>query len=751
MLTHWLENLTQLRHRKGSRRRETKARSPLAAHVTVLEPRTLMVATSIGEETRVNQQTTFEQSVASNHSRSVASDAFGNHVITWASFGQDGDDFGIMARLFDVSGNPLTDEFVVNSYTTGLQTHSSVAMDQDGDFVIAWYSSGQDGDNLGVYAQRYDASGSRAGSEFRVNTFTTGAQAEPSVAMDADGNFVIVWQSYGQDGSSAGLYGQRYSSNGTQVGSEFAINDVTQGAQRLASIAMEPDGDFVVAWETGALFDIRAKQFDATASPKGNEFVVASSTVAGNRYPSVSTNANGDFVITWHTESGDASGYGVYARRYESSGTPLDTAFRVNSYTTGNQWFSSVAMDDQGDFAVTWESDGQDSSGEGVYARQFSSTGQALATEFPVHSFTTGNQSLPTVSMNKAGDFVVAWASENQDGNSFGVFSQLYAVHTPYALGLSASGIVENLPSGTPIGTFSTSDPDTGDSHTYKFVTGAGSDDNSMFRIAGNQLRTGKKFNFEENSSYSIRVRTIDQDGLYFEQQFTITITDVNEPPVITPGQVFSVPANSPVNTVVGTVQAADPDAGASFYYKFSGGNVNKAFAIDSATGQITVSRAFVIDFETLDTYTLSIQVIDQLSKSSKQTVVVNLTDVNDPPQISPKTFSVPEDAPVGTIVGNVMAIDQDIGDSLMYDISGGNIGKAFRIDQSGNIIVNRPLDYETIPIYYLSVLVTDSEGTTKKAVMTINVIDVSGFLTATDREDDGFFSTTPRLLSFTL
>ena len=45
--------------------------------------------------------------------------------------------------------------------------------------------------------------------EFRVNTYTTGGQSRPSAAMDAGGNFVIVWQSYGQDGSNLGNFGRR--------------------------------------------------------------------------------------------------------------------------------------------------------------------------------------------------------------------------------------------------------------------------------------------------------------------------------------------------------------------------------------------------------------------------------------------------------------------------------------------------------------------------------------------------------------
>ncbi|MFC1787327.1 hypothetical protein ACFLY8_04785, partial [Halobacteriota archaeon] len=96
------------------------------------------------------------------------------------------------------------------TYTTYEQMYPSVAMDADGDFVIVWMSYDQDGSYGGIYAQMYDSSGSAVDSEFQVNTYTYNSQDRPSVAMDAYGDFVITWESYGQDGSHWGIYAQMY-------------------------------------------------------------------------------------------------------------------------------------------------------------------------------------------------------------------------------------------------------------------------------------------------------------------------------------------------------------------------------------------------------------------------------------------------------------------------------------------------------------------------------------------------------------
>ena len=145
-------------------------------------------------------------------------------------------------------------------------------MDADGDFVVTWSSNGQDGSDLGVYAQRFDASGTPRGFEFRVNQFTTGQQAFSKVAMDAAGDFVIVWSSDGQDGSDTGVYARRYDADGISRGNEFRVNQATTAGQRNPAVAMSPTGDFVVCWasyHSAIPANIYARRYDATGSCGG--------------------------------------------------------------------------------------------------------------------------------------------------------------------------------------------------------------------------------------------------------------------------------------------------------------------------------------------------------------------------------------------------------------------------------------------------------------------------------------------------
>ena len=108
----------------------------------------------------------------------------------------------------------LGTEFQVHSYTTGPQAAPSVAAGVDGDFVVVWQSYEQDGSHYGVFGRRFSKAGAPLATEFQVPAYVTSVQSQPRVAAQASGDYVVVWQSFGQDGSSSGIFARRFSSGG---------------------------------------------------------------------------------------------------------------------------------------------------------------------------------------------------------------------------------------------------------------------------------------------------------------------------------------------------------------------------------------------------------------------------------------------------------------------------------------------------------------------------------------------------------
>jgi uncharacterized repeat protein (TIGR01451 family) len=128
----------------------------------------------------------------------------------------------------------------------------------------------------------------------------------------------------------------------------------------------------------------------------------------------------------------------------------------------------------------------------------------------------------------------------------------------PTNISLDNSSVAENQPSGTLVGNFATTDPDTGDIFTYTLVSGTGDNDNVSFTIAGTHLQTAASFNYETKNSYSIRVRTTDSGMLYYEKTFTIAVTNANDPPIAVDDNATT-PADTPV-TIDVLNNDSDPD-----------------------------------------------------------------------------------------------------------------------------------------------------------------------------------------------
>jgi hypothetical protein len=254
-------------------------------------------------------------------------------------------------------------------------------MDANGNFLIVWASQFQDGSLDGVYGQRFDAAGAPQGVEFRVNTHTANEQGQPVVSMDSNGNAVVVWQSFAQDGSGYGIYAQRYDAAGVPQGSELHVSTATANDQLVPYVAVSAN-EFVVTWasaaQDGGGLGIYAQRYDATGNPQGSEFRVNSFTAGDQTNASVSISPNGEFVVVWESQAQDGSGKGIYAQRYNALAIPQGSEILANTFTTGDQSYPFVAKAPTGNFTIVWTSTGQDGSNEGVYGKRFDSAGNPL-------------------------------------------------------------------------------------------------------------------------------------------------------------------------------------------------------------------------------------------------------------------------------------------------------------------------------------------------------------------------------------
>lgn len=322
---------------------------------------------------------------------------------------------------------PLYDEFWVNTTTTDDQQYSAVATLNNGDFVVVWESDGQDGDGYGIYGQAFDGDGFLLDEPFRLNTYRVDDQYGAAIAALSGGGFVVVWSSQGQDGDGYGVYGQRYGNDGVKRGGEFRVNTTTLYDQYAETVTPLTNGDFLVTWEHAGLegygTEVYGQQFNSNGTRQGEEFRVHTTT-ANDQFFSAAAPLTDGFVVTWTSRGQDGDGYGIYGQRFDNDGYALGSEFRVNSYTTHDQSGNFVAPLDNGGFVVTWSTEDRDGDGFGIYGQRYDSDGARLGSEFRVNTYTGGDQ-VGSAAAQTSGGFVVVWTSYDDDQ----AFGDLYGQH----------------------------------------------------------------------------------------------------------------------------------------------------------------------------------------------------------------------------------------------------------------------------------------------------------------------------------
>ena len=208
----------------------------------------------------------------------------------------------------------------LNSYTTGQQAFPSIAALPSGDFVVVWQSDGSPGDDIGgavsgtsVQLRRTDASGVPLGTDLQVNTWTFFDQTFPSATVLASGDVLVTWRSW-----------------------------------------------FVDAGDSQPTRTARARLFESTGLPLGDEFQLETTTGDDQTGPVAGAKGDGGFVVAWQSRSssgGDDSSWSIQARRFGSGGAPLGDDFQVNTEEVGAQFGPALTMRRGDRFSVVWISE----------------------------------------------------------------------------------------------------------------------------------------------------------------------------------------------------------------------------------------------------------------------------------------------------------------------------------------------------------------------------------------------------------
>lgn len=277
-----------------------------------------------GVETQANTAVTLNEQTKSN----VVGLDNGGWVVTWQSQNNDGV-FDVYQQAYDSTGGKVGGQTVVNTFTTSDQFDPAVTALEDGRWAVTWASYGHAGDTGGIYMQLFNAAGGKSGGEIHVNTYTPGYQYDPEMTTLDGGDYIVVWESQGQDGSEYGIYQQRFNDDGTFDGVEKRVNTTTAKNQDNADVTALSTGGYVLTWQSvgngSNAGDIRAQVYNEAGNKVGKELLVNKYTNSEQLDPSVAALDNGKFVVTWQSYAKDGDGGAICQRVFSDTGAKLSS------------------------------------------------------------------------------------------------------------------------------------------------------------------------------------------------------------------------------------------------------------------------------------------------------------------------------------------------------------------------------------------------------------------------------------------
>ena len=267
-------------------------------------------------------------------------------IITWNSLNSPTIDYDIQCKIYDFSLNVINN-FIVNTNREGNQTCPMIEI-LDSGFVVCWSTN-----NLGIRGQKFNFDGSKNGDELQISLKIELPQSLVSVKKINNNNYIVLWSSYGQDGSIQGGVAQLFDNNFNKIGNEFIANNTTIGHQFPHSVVETTNG-FIIFYglKDNSEYGIFGQLFDNDGKMIGDEFLV-NSTTQNNQQSAYAHNVNNTIMVTWTSYQQDGHDYGIFCQILNEDCQKIGDEFQVNKISEGNQ-SSPFICSNKTSCIITW-------------------------------------------------------------------------------------------------------------------------------------------------------------------------------------------------------------------------------------------------------------------------------------------------------------------------------------------------------------------------------------------------------------
>ncbi|RKQ51269.1 putative secreted protein (Por secretion system target) [Roseivirga pacifica] len=292
---------------------------------------------------------------------------------------------------------------------------------------------------------------------------------------------------------------------------------------------------------------------------------------------------------------------------------------------------------------------------------------------------------------------------------------------SPTNINLSNLGIAENSPINTVIGVLTTDDVD-GGSHTYTIMEGS-----ELVTLKEGELLANSVFDFETTDELVVRIKSQDLDGAFYEKEFVLSITDVNEKPLSLVLESYSLSENNKIGDVFSKIISEDPDYDDTYFYTLVEGEGDADNSLFEVDGENLLAQT-VFDFETKNEYRIRLRVTDEAGLFHEEQMTLSVLDVNEKPlSLVLESYSLSENNKIGDVFSKIISEDPDYDDTYFYTLvegEGDADNSLFEVDGE-NLLAQTVFDFETKNEYRIRLRVTDEVGLFHEEQMTLNILDV--------------------------
>jgi serine protease len=336
------------------------------------------------------QELTAGDTYVGSRAGSIAADRVGNYAVTTTA--PDGFGTGAFVTLYNRNGSVRVNTFRVNDSTTGDQIAGPMTMDANGNFAISYWSF--ENNIYTTYLKRYNANGTARGPATKISV-TTATLNTMGMAMDTLGN--VVMGGWVIQNNTPDVWMRRVSNTGVLIGSQLTVNTYTPSAQTGGHIAMLPSNAFVMVFQSygqdGPGWSIYAQRFNADGSRNGAPFRINTGLTNYEPAAQIAAMDDGSYAVTWMVDNRDTDPtmmpY-ILARQFRGDDTPVGSEFQASSLPGSKAFNPTVVMDPAGNYAVTWRDYG--ANGYDVGSRRY-----VMDTLPPVQTLNNG-QSVTNIS-----------------------------------------------------------------------------------------------------------------------------------------------------------------------------------------------------------------------------------------------------------------------------------------------------------------------------------------------------------------